>query len=40
MHMPISALVLHDDPAEKFSLVSAGCHDRSKGNHHLKKIPQ
>lgn len=40
MLMPIPTLVLHDDPAEKFGLVLAGCHDRLKGNHNLEKNPQ
>lgn len=39
-HLPIPTLVLRDDPAEKFDLVSVGCRDRSKGNHYLKKNPQ
>lgn len=38
MHMPIPTLILHDDTAEKLGLFSAGCHDRSKDNHHSKKI--
>lgn len=35
--MSIPTLILPDYPMEKIGLVLAGCHDRSKSNHHLEK---
>lgn len=35
--MSIPTLIHPDYPTENFGLVSAGCHDRFKSNHHLKK---